>query len=173
MNSDSVAMFYRWALVPLLGMLTWLVVREYRRIPDRHYGYILGLALCYPLGKLFQVWLWGPGFIRWYLADIGFVPSIALVVSMAPFLKGSILHKLGWGAGTGLRIALIAEGLQLLARGYKSSLKFQARGDWVDVGIFILTYLFVRHCVDSIYRKIEIQRSQNRPAVRRRKRSRR
>ncbi len=116
---------------------------------------IMFMFFLYGLGKYIQAAMVGPGFVRWYLSDVGFVGITGWV-----FLYGHASSaKIRWAARTLATIlVVVAVGLEWLV------IKVQpqeiitiptARGDIVDVIIFIVSYSFVMVLIDRLERKYD------------------
>lgn len=96
------------------------------------------LASCYGIGKFIQFWHLGPLWLRGCLSDVGFIPAIVL----APVIAGQNKKAASW-ANLGLVLALVVETGQIIINPFIPKGHFGPRGDWVDVVIFISSYLVV------------------------------
>jgi hypothetical protein len=131
--------WYRYVVAGALVML-WVVMTlgaKYSR--SRYFTCLVILAACYPLGKTLQAFECGPRIVRWYLSDIGFVAFVGYsavfqVRGIAPY------YRVLYGIMAGLTIALVTEWFQLVVMNDLGPIdRFTARGDWMDVYIFIVT----------------------------------
>lgn len=69
----------------VLAILMIPIVRNIRKIvKGPEYTRIVGslelLVVTYPLGVILKITLIGPDFVRWHLADLGFVPALAAIL---------------------------------------------------------------------------------------------
>ncbi|HLD20263.1 MAG TPA: hypothetical protein VJB93_03400 [Patescibacteria group bacterium] len=129
---------FRWVHLVAMGVFVASIVLRFRGVRSRSFWALAVLALCYPLGKLMQVFVWGPAIIRWYIADIGFVPFATFI----PFFLMGISVRGFYGAlrwlWRSLVLAIVLEVLQGMANPYTEGMKFIARGDLLDVGMYFL-----------------------------------
>ncbi len=120
---------------------------------------ILGLG--YMIGKDLSVLVVGPRFLRWYLADICFVPCFA----STPILFDSMRGKFGFGtlkkAALLALIFFIAAMMQeiLLINAQRGKPSKLATGDWNDVWCYMFMFLFtmwlIKSLADSFLKKQE------------------
>ncbi|MDP2816224.1 MAG: hypothetical protein Q8O19_06050 [Rectinemataceae bacterium] len=139
------------ALLSVLATVgvTYVFGKKILAYPNIYFRIIVLMGLLYPLGKMLQLNLIGPGWIRWYLADVGFISCIALLLAFGRMIPPSnwILGRITSGIHVAFAVAVITELLQLSVRASQtvSGHAATARGDWVDLGIFITMY-----CVNLI-----------------------
>lgn len=123
-------------------MFSW----ESFRMWNRYFTCIAVLGFLYPLGKIFQIWLIGPSWVRWYVADIGFISSVAVffAIMRIPLFNHfgrSMAERMKYGMDFGAFMAIMVEFIQLAMKPYVTEHKgFMASGDWVDMGIFVVMY---------------------------------
>ncbi len=116
------------SLVPLWRQMAWA--------RNRYYTLLTILAALYPLGKVLQAWLIGPGWVRWYLSDVGWTSFVALAV--AGLIKYRLfLDRVNAGVHVAFMIGVAAELWQMSV---KQRGTFTGAGDWIDLIIFILMY---------------------------------
>lgn len=94
-------------------------------------------GVCYPLGKCLQAWEFGPIIARSYLADFGFVPCFTIGIALLRSHGIERLWRARVGAVFGLVIAIAGEIIQFHVEG------FAARGDVVDLALFVSTFVVV------------------------------
>jgi|GEM_PF-5342578 len=98
-------------------------------------GYLwIGLAGCYPIGKVLQSRMIGPRITRWYLADLGFVHCWALWVTTLMYKNNPFKFKYDALLGATLAAvgAVILEAGEMIAK---------TGGEWKDILIFLSTFL--------------------------------
>jgi hypothetical protein len=112
----------------------------------RHYASLMNpylimwfvMALCYPVGKVFQYHLVGPRLVRWYLADIGYTAWYPLAAAAAlatiELGLGGPFAVAWWVAVVMTIIGVVLEIIEM---------KFKAGGEWKDVMIFCATFVLV------------------------------
>lgn len=103
------------------------------------------LGVLYPLGKSLQLWAIGPAVVRGYLSDIGFIACIVCVLGLTRGYTRSVARTARMFAVYGFVVAVAVEVIQMFAnsRIEKAGLTFSAKGDWVDMIIYLLTFLAV------------------------------
>jgi hypothetical protein len=120
----------------------------------KHLQILIIIGLLYPVGKSLQRMHIGPRFIRWYLADVGFVPMAACIPLILFFISNSgevrtfrkaIISARIW-ADYSCVIAVFYEVLTLYV-GQAAELKGvklspdSARGDYIDAVCYIVMYI--------------------------------
>lgn len=123
----------------LLVVLPTIFLLEARRMGNAYFSVIACIGVLYPLGKFLQVWMIGPGWIRWYMGDVGWVSCMGILIASA-FSTGSWLYRLKRGIDIAYAIAFGVELAQLLVPMAATQTGFKFAGDWVDMGIFFFTY---------------------------------
>jgi len=143
-------------LVPACG---WALLGSPNRSQRWTRIVLLALATCYLLGKGCQQLLWGPRIVRFYLADIGFIPCVAIVSGMLvwTFSMWRERLRLGQMAILGWTVAMAVELYALIIQSPGSVVPFAARGDLWDVVIFCLMLpvtlaLIIRACDPPVRR---------------------
>lgn len=131
------------SVLAMVGV-TYLLGKKIIAYPNIYFRTLAIMGLLYPFGKMLQLNLIGPGWIRWYLADVGFISCIALLLAF-----GRMVPPRDWILGritTGIHVAFaVAVGMELLQLYVKPVQDIgsgipTARGDWVDLAIFITMY---------------------------------
>ncbi|MDP3958369.1 MAG: hypothetical protein Q8Q36_02835 [bacterium] len=109
---------------------------------SRYFTAIAVLALLYPLGKVLQFWLIGPGWIRWYISDVGWVSCVGILIAFGNMLpsSGTMLDRIKTGVGVAFAIAVCIESAQIILPKRPIKSDFIAAGDWADMAIFFLMY---------------------------------
>lgn len=119
-----------------------ILVLVYVAYKNRGYFMVMAaLGLLYPLGKLFQFWLIGPGWIRWHLSDVGWISWLAILLTFLGIIRGaSFFSRVRRGIGTAFLVALCSESLQLIFIEPRPDRApgLTATGDWIDMVIFLL-----------------------------------
>lgn len=131
------------SLFACLGIVYWFCMAMFA-IPNFYFRVIALIALLYPIGKVLQFWLIGPGWIRWYMADIGWVSCIALILAFGRIASGrTLLDKMVTGVHLAFGVAVLVELFQLSLGKPRVAREgvFSAAGDWVDLVIFLLMYV--------------------------------
>lgn len=150
----------------LIGFLGYCVMtfRYALGLGSRYYWALMLVGVYWPLGKALQYWHVGPILARSYISDVGFIAAFAVfgfgisITSKAriSFAKGAAI--LGFIVALGFELLLIA-----VQEPYKG--EFSARGDWVDVGIFVVSFPLVWLAILGLQSDYEALRAQHRPAV--------
>ncbi|MES2213376.1 MAG: hypothetical protein V4473_00870 [Patescibacteria group bacterium] len=127
----------------LIGYYFLTMARKMRSV---NFATIVLFAMCYPIGKTFQLWLVGPRWIRWYMSDVGFISMVMIWIGFSgiAFFGKTVLERIKIGAWDGFILAVIVETLQLCAKSQSVIHKkgtFAASGDWVDMAIFFVMYI--------------------------------
>lgn len=102
------------------------------------------LAICYPIGKTLQFWHAGPLIVRWYISDIGFMPFFVFW-AMVMRLRARTLQKI---VAITCWIAISQEVVMIALTktvSHRPLTNYGARGDWIDVGIFVAMYFITSH----------------------------
>lgn len=132
----------QWASLVLLVTITPTLLFEAYRINNRYFTAMAVIALLYPLGKVLQFWLIGPGWIRWYMSDVGWVSCVGIFIAfgnMLPFGR-TLLDSMKVGVGVAFAIAVCVESAQLFLPKNATKSAFMAAGDWIDMGIFFFMF---------------------------------
>lgn len=132
----------QWSSLGVLVIFAPLLSLEAYRINSRYFTAMAVLALLYPLGKVLQLWLIGPWWIRWYMSDVGWVSCIGIVIAFGNVLPfgGTMLDRMKMGIGVAFAVAVCVESAQLFLQKNTTKSAFMAAGDWVDMGIFFAMY---------------------------------
>lgn len=96
--------------------------------------YIIGMiGLTYPIGIWMKL-MHGPWFLRFWLCDLGFVPFMTVMLGgvFCTISKKPSLKLFSKSAFLGYVIAVIHEIWQFSI----------GTGDWIDMGLFMVTYFF-------------------------------
>ena len=149
--------YLHYFLLPV-SLLLFTVLSVYAlRIKVKGLQTLIFLGCLYPIGKSLQQLVIGPRFVRWYLADIGFVPVFALLaillflegtLSKVSTFKQAIAQAKDW-AHTAVIFAILWEFVSMYgnrlaeAKGRTLSVG-SARGDYVDCLCFLVSYAVVQ-----------------------------
>ncbi len=131
--------WYKWVMLVVTALFIWAYSPLGGKL-GRPSSWLFFFAILYPLGKVFQVFGVGPGFIRWYLSDVGFVPCVAVFIGeQVRFTRGYAYTRKGYEAGVviGLAGALFVEWMQTVAT--LAGQSGVSRGDVMDVMLFVTT----------------------------------
>lgn len=118
-----------------------------------YFSALAALASCYGIGKAIQFWHLGPMLLRGYLSDIGFVPALIFGAVMIGAKKE---RTIAFASGA-LVLALTMEGIQMVFNPFLPKGRFGPRGDWIDVAIFVFSYLVARWLIARIEEKKQKQ----------------
>ncbi len=168
--SHEMLVVLRFSILALCAAAAWMMWMMARIAKHTAAAVFLGLAFLYPLGKVFQFWVLGPRFVRWYMSDVGFVPFTALAI-------GLFLMSKNWGIqpafrrslGTALRLGILVELMQLaISAAAKKHVEFSAAGDWWDMACYITAYvlcrfLFSLYFTQPVFAKVEARVQARRP----------
>lgn len=134
------------AVVNTLGLvwLTYIAIRSSSKMPW-YYKALWILGILYPLGKSLQFWVIGPAVVRGYLSDIGFIACLVCLVGLTRGYSRSVARTARMFAVYAFVVAVAVEVIQMFAnsRIEKAGLTFGPRGDWVDMIIYLVTFLAV------------------------------
>ena len=80
MTLDLHGLIIQWLLALAILPMAWFA------LTTKHRGIhgAICLALCYPIGKILQLQLIGPQWIRHHLDDLGFVPFMVMFLFVIP-----------------------------------------------------------------------------------------
>src|SRR5258707_4395399 len=123
--------WFSWFFTILYAGCTLFVYLIMKRESSRIIKLIGLMAMCYPLGKLIEIWLIGPDFIRWHLSDFGFVPCLAFVL----YKIGALRRLEPWRqwliwATAPLVAAVGAESVELALQRVEVARNLSTRGAW-------------------------------------------
>jgi hypothetical protein len=131
-----------YAVQGLFLFAIYILYRTARGAQNTYFRILCTIAILYPLGKVIQFGLIGPGWLRWHMSDAGWVSCMAIFMAFGPLEKRGLLHeRLRNGTHIVFGVAVIMELLQLSvpkASAHKDL--FTAAGDWVDLAIFFVMY---------------------------------
>lgn len=117
---------------------------------------ILFLLFLYALGKYIQMAMIGPGIVRWYLSDIGFIGITGWIF----FYGHPSSAKIRSAARTlATMLVVVAVCIEWVVMNFQPkqipipTTTPMARGDIIDVMIFIISYGLVMLLIESLERK--------------------
>lgn len=145
--------FVKYVLVVITIIMSIMMLVVICRVKNWCFTILGLLALLYPLGKAVQFWLIWPSWIRWHMADVGFIPAGALAAGLigSTYFGHTFLERTKKGAGTLFRIAIMVEGAQLLLIPQaKVGHIFRTAGDWVDMVIFFVMFGVTKLLVEGL-----------------------
>lgn len=140
-----------------------LLIRSMQKQEGTEITILWVLSLMYAVGKILGFLVIGPRFIRWYMADVGYMGLTVLPLTLG-------LIKFGWSKAIAYaRIAALvlfylaaaAEIFTFLIQSKEIPKTIMARGDLIDLVIYVVGYAFVLHL---LYR---LEAKQLRPVVER------
>ncbi len=127
--------FLDFAFILVWGpFVSFLIRNKINLLSPFFIGWLI-LSTCYPLGKFFQYRLIGPRFIRWYLADVGFVPWCTYFIAVVILFLGLSFPTWTYGGATFCWILAISLELR--------EMRARIGGEWKDIIIFTTTYLIM------------------------------
>lgn len=111
-------------------------------VGNRYFTIMVAIGLLYPLGKALQFWLIGPGWLRWYLGDIGWTSCVTVFIAFSPWTKSRRLFDgISTGVHTAFFIAATVELSQMMLQVDPANRPaFSAAGDDIDMVIFLVMY---------------------------------
>jgi len=147
---------FAWALPFVCLYFGWFLYHSIYKLKDPWQVIVIkALAVTYPIGELMQYALVGPGFIRWYLSDIGFVAVPAAFLFVVPRITWGTALDLGKRLTTAAFI--IGGSLELFFWKIQPSEPIpnaMVRGDLIDVTIFVIVYILVLILLLNLEEKI-------------------
>jgi len=146
----------KWIVLPGLIISFIYFFNLLRKIPLPGLLHLYTMAYMYMFGKSVQQLMIGPWYIRWYLADIGFVPIFAFI----PLFHYLTSSKVKWTFSKMLKysrnsatifflVAVLQEIISLhigtikALRGEIPSVN-AARGDYIDIVCYMVSYIAVQ-----------------------------
>ena len=150
---------YTLVMVVTIG---YLFTREPLWLRNKYFTLIALIGWMYPVGKFLQVHMAVPSWIRWYLADVGFISCIAiLLVSMGMVKRyGYPPLDLLIGVAYATAVAITFELFQLVAIDSKKQdpTILGASGDWIDLSIFAGMFIVNVTLVLATVRQLRLER---------------
>ncbi|MEW6616830.1 MAG: hypothetical protein AB1333_00150 [Patescibacteria group bacterium] len=112
---------------------------------------VLFFPVLYQWGKVMQIYLIGPSWVRWYVADFGFVGMGVFMAIMhtnfaVPHKKRSfdrLIKKMMRFAVIAFMIAMITELMQMAADSIPNHPKYPTAGDPIDIAMYIYSFLLI------------------------------
>lgn len=122
---------------------------------------LLFLGVLYPFGKFIQFHFFFPSWLRWHLADIGFIPFWTLLSGIGLFSKkGGKKYRVTCFKSLALKGAFISaifalgfEFTAMLTNPQKTKIDYVI-GDWIDTSVFIVMLLICILLIQSAYPKM-------------------
>lgn len=148
----------QWSSLVVLLLFAPMFFLEAYRINSRYFTIIVAIAVLYPLGKVLQLWLIGPGWIRWYMADVGWVSCIGIVIAFGNILpiRGTMPDRLKAGIVAAFIVAVCIESAQLYFPKNTTKSAFMAAGDWTDMEIFFLMFAINLHLLFKMKQQVAV-----------------
>lgn len=147
----SVALYICTPLIFLIAILAPFLLK---RIGYWQYTLLFILGYGYLVGKTCGILIVGPRFVRWYLADLSWVPLFASIPLLNDYVRRNLGQKSILSAHAFAKVACFAAVAQELVM-----LKIQndnpakhVGGDWIDVVCFVTMYVVTRYILNSLNR---------------------
>lgn len=112
---------------------------------------ILFFPVLYQWGKVMQIYLIGPSWVRWYVADFGFVgmgafmailhTNIGVIPSKRSFNR--MIKKMVTLSVLAFCIAMMVEVMQMAADAVLNHPKFPTAGDPIDIALYVYSFLLI------------------------------
>jgi uncharacterized membrane protein len=162
-----------WFLVIALAS-TCFIFWTSKKIRNKAFTILGILFATYVIGKALQVNMIGPRFIRWHLADVGFIPTFAYVILVYDYAWFGFFTKRTTQQALKATYfgAYIAIFLEIFMIGVGIVYNKPTGGDPIDLMIFLVMYFVTLHYVkefgkfiDDLYAKVEQEIRQERKKV--------
>ena len=122
--------------------------KKYR---NPYISFILFFPVLYVWGKVMQIYLIGPSWVRWYVSDFGFVGIGAFMAilytnfGMPPKRRdfGKLIKKMMKLTVIFFAIAMMVEVMQMQADAIPNHPKYLTAGDPIDIALYIYSFLLI------------------------------